>query len=106
MIDMKDRKFTAKTLAIVKFGPATDIDGMRPAEYYQVTIDPSQISPTGDFIRFGRNAGDEINGWQRCEAMTVVEVLGDWEEGLPPHEQTFMNGTQGEVILRTIEIPE
>lgn len=102
-MNMAPYSYKVKTLAIVKFGYATESDGMRPAEYYQVTIDPANISPSGDFIRFGANGGDEIMGWQRCAAMTVVEVLGEWQDGLPATEQTFENGKQGEVILRTLE---
>lgn len=64
-----------KCAAIVQFGPPTDTSGFRPAEYFQVTIDPNMASPSGEFIRFGFYGGDEIVGWQRVEAMTVCEVL-------------------------------
>lgn len=70
-----------KIVAIVKFGPAGfPSDGTRPAEYYQVTIDPACISPSGEFIRFGQTQGDEILGWQRAAAITIVEVLGSYGE--------------------------
>lgn len=79
-------EITEACVAIVKFGPAgLATDGTRPAEYYQVTIDPSRVSPSGDFIRFGkedgseRGTGDEIIGWQRCAALTIVEILGKFE---------------------------
>jgi hypothetical protein len=85
-----------KILAIVKFGPPTSVDGLKPAEYYQVTIDPEKISPSGDYIRFGTYGGDEIIGWQRCAALTLVEVLGEWQE---TEEQTFKFGTQGRVEM-------
>jgi hypothetical protein len=78
-----------KCVAIVRFGPSGfPTDGHRAGEYFQVTIDPDRVSPSGDYIRFGlehedgkivRGEGDEIHGWQRCEAMCVVEVLGEWD---------------------------
>lgn len=75
-----------KCVAIVRFGPSGfATDGFRPGEYYQVTIDPNRVSPSGEFIRFGIHdqskdgAGDELCGWQRCDALCVVEVLGMWD---------------------------
>ena len=65
-----------KIVAIVQFGPPSENSGTRAGEYYQVTIDPHKVSPDGLFIRFGNNPGDEINGWQRAEALTIVSVLG------------------------------
>lgn len=81
-----------KCLAIVMFGPASPTSGFRAAEYYQVTIDPEMVSPSGDYIRFGNYLADEINGWQRIEALTVVEVLteeidGDLSTDLPKRDQ-------------------
>ncbi len=80
-----------KCVAIVKFGPAGSVtDGFRAGEYFQVTIDPDRASPSGEFIRFGvehntaRGMGDEIQGWQRCKAISVVEILGDWDGEEPP----------------------
>ncbi len=102
MITLTPKTFTKKTLAIVKFGPATDMDGLRPAEYYQVTIDPEKVSPSGEFVRFGVNPGDEIQGWQRCAAMTIVEVLGEWDDSVAPERQTFNWGTDG-VTMRIAE---
>lgn len=77
---------TEKLVAIVKFGPAgAASDGMRPGEYFQVTIDPTCVSPSGKFIRFGSCQGDEILGWQRAESITIIEVLGSWgADGEPP----------------------
>jgi len=69
-----------RTRAIVCFGPATPISGMRPAEYYQVVIDPDMASPGGDYIRFqGDQNGNEIHGWQRVGALTICEVLEELE---------------------------
>jgi hypothetical protein len=81
---------TKKCVAIVRFGPSGyQTDGFRPGEYYQVTIDPARVSPTGEFIRFGihgdgNGASDELCGWQRCDALSVVEILGEWNGDEPP----------------------
>ncbi len=81
-IVMQPREFRKKTRAIVMFGPASNVSGLRPGEYFQVTIDPALQSPGGTFIRFDQRNGDEIHGWQRIEAMTVCEVLAeDGDEG-------------------------
>lgn len=84
MVEMADKVIERKCLAIVMFGPATPTSGMRPAEYYTVTIDPQMRSPSGEYIRFGNYTGDEINGWQRVAGMTVVEVLAEFEGEKPP----------------------
>jgi len=84
-MELVPKEITHKCVAIVKFGPAGfDTDGMRPAEYFQVTIDPSLVSKSGEYIRFGQHTGDEIQGWQRIKAMTVIEVLADYEGEVPP----------------------
>jgi hypothetical protein len=67
-----------KCRAIVMFGPATPTSGTRAGVYYQVTIDPSMVSPNGEYIRFGATQNDEIQGWQRIEALTVCEILGEY----------------------------
>lgn len=73
-----------KSVAIVKFGPVTDTSGFRPAEYFQVTIDPSKVSPSGEYIRFGLNQGDEITGWQRVAAIYIAEILAEWDDDDTP----------------------
>lgn len=75
-VEMAPIDISEKTLAIVMFGPATPTSGMKAGEYYQVTIDPNAVSPSGDYIYFGMHNGDQINGWQRVEAITIAEVLG------------------------------
>lgn len=91
-----------KVVAIVKFGPAgAATDGFRPAEYFQVTIDPEKISPSGEYIRFGNNQGDEIQGWQRCAALTVIEILGEWPDNETPPEMFY--GTNGCVTMWKID---
>lgn len=85
MADLVPHEITKKSVAIVKFGPAGfPTDGLRPAEYFQVTIDPRYVSKSGEYIRFGQTAGDEIMGWQRVAALTVVEVLAEFESDEPP----------------------
>jgi len=49
---------------------------------YQVTIDPTndqQLSPSGDFIRFGDVKGDEITGWQPCMNIVIDEILFEYQ---------------------------
>lgn len=76
---LKVTEIRERVVAIVRFGPAgLKTDGFRPGEYYQVTVDPDRLSPSGEFIRFGTYPGDEIVGWQRCEAISVVEILAEW----------------------------
>lgn len=75
-----ERKALKKCRAILAFGPVTQTSGMRPGTYYQATIDPAMVSPGGEYIRFGAHEGDEIHGWQRIDAMTVCEVLGEYAE--------------------------
>jgi hypothetical protein len=45
---------------------------------YQVTIDPENVSPTGESIRFG-GQGDEIMGWVRIADIHFVELLAQWD---------------------------
>lgn len=74
-----------KCRAIVQWGPAAPTSGMKAGTYFQVTIDPSAVSPSGEFIRFGLHEGDEIHGWQLVSGMTVCEVLGEYgEDGAYP----------------------
>lgn len=80
MVEFEKVEVTEKVVAIVKFGPPTETDGMRPAEYFSVTLDPSFISPSGEYIRFGHNVGDEIHGWQKASSITIVEILGPYPE--------------------------
>jgi len=91
-IEMSPKEFKCKTVVIVKFGPSTVTSGFRPGEYYQVTIDPTKVSPSGEYIRFGVHQGDEILGWQRVDALTVLEVLGEWDGDSPPIMTIGANG--------------
>lgn len=95
-MDLKDIK---KCRAIVSFGPATPTSGMKPGEYFQVTIDPSLVSPNGQYIRFGIHKDDEIVGWQRVEALTVCEILGEYaKDGSYPVVETYSEYLQMMVI--------
>jgi len=67
-----------RVVAIVKFGPPLNSDGMRPGEFYQVTIDPERFSPCGEFIRVGLYPGDELVGWQRASSLYALSVLAPW----------------------------
>jgi len=78
-----------KCLAIIRFGPETSVSGMRPAEYFQVTVDPNMVSPSGVHIRFGMYKGDEIVGWQRIAAMTICEVLQETPEATPMNNDGY-----------------
>jgi len=94
-IELPVAEIKEKIVAIVRFGPSGyPTDGFRAGEYYQVTIDPKCISPSGKFIRFGHVQGDEIMGWQRAEALTVVEILGKWENETSP----LLNYGNGESV--------
>lgn len=87
-----------KSTAIVTFGDFSPLTGTRPGMLFQVTIDPAKISPSGEYIRFGE-PGDEIVGWQRCAALTVVEVLLEWEDGVDAKDQVAPFGSQGKVTM-------
>jgi len=92
-VSMQDIQIKTRARAIICFGPATPITGMKTAEYYQVIIDPDMVSPGGDYIRFdARTEGNEVHGWQRIAALTICEIL---DEG-PPNE------LGKEVIMRAI----
>lgn len=78
VVQMETIEITKPVRAIIQFGPATPMSGFRCGEYLQCTIDPNMVSPGGDFIRFDASfQGGELHGWQRIEALTVAEILGD-----------------------------
>jgi hypothetical protein len=47
--------------------------------FYQVTLDPNQISPSGQYIRIGDTQGDEILGWQPVESLEIIETLAKFD---------------------------
>lgn len=65
-----------KTVCIVVFRSQRHT-GQREI-HYQVTLDPELVSPSGQFIRLGRNHGDEIVGWQPIQELVIVEKLAEW----------------------------
>lgn len=84
-------QLTEKIVAIVVFTQQKkDIEAVTAARacgqfvpvprllHYQVTLDPTQISPSGAMIRLGDVQGDEILGWQRLDSLEIVEVLVRW----------------------------
>jgi hypothetical protein len=71
-----------RIVAIVRFGPPTEMDGLKPGEFFQVTIDPFKFSPDQTYIRFGTYPGDEIMGWQRADCMYVVSELVKYPGGM------------------------
>lgn len=62
-----------KMVAIVTFN---NMPQVRPI-YYQITIDPKDISDGGEFIRLGNAPGDEITGWQRIDSLDIQEKLAE-----------------------------
>ena len=94
-----------KTRAIVCFGPATSTTGNAAGHYYQVTIDPNATSPSGEYIRFGMYQGDEIQGWQRAAAMTIVEHLGVSDDSMVAKVPGYTVSDTASVPMRVV-IPE
>jgi hypothetical protein len=80
-------KLERPILAIVRLAPENkekrDMAGVL-TPFYQVTIDPANLSPTKEFIRFGKVHGDEIMGWRPVEDVVVEEVMGEYEDGCAP----------------------
>lgn len=102
---MSDVSIEKKCIAIVMFGPATTTSGFRPAEYYQVTLDPRFVSPSGEYIRFGQTKGDELVGWQRVDAITICEVLAQYPEeveGAPTVTEVQIPMTAGTFKMRKV----
>ena len=94
-VSMQHIEIKSKVRAILCFGPATDVTGMKAGEYYQVVIDPEMVSPGGEYIRFSaipKTEGaevSEIHGWQRVAAITVCEILDEGPESALGHSVTM-----------------
>lgn len=86
---MQASEVTQRIVAIVCFGPPTETSGLRPGEFFQVTIDPKRFSHCGDFIRFGTYPGDEITGWQRADCIFVLSELSAWPETIEELKLTW-----------------
>lgn len=102
-VAMVEKEITERRRCIVCFGPATPTTGMRAGDYYQVTVDPNAVSPSGKYIRFGLYQGDEIQGWQRVEAMTVLEDLGTADAPLQAAGIEFQVRPDAQVVMRFAE---
>jgi len=102
-VSMVEKAITEKRRCIVCFGPATPTTGSKAGDYYQVTIDPNACSPGGAYIRFGLYQGDEIQGWQRVAAMTVVEDLGTADAPLQAAGAEFTVAPDASVTMRHLE---
>lgn len=69
-------EITRKTGAIIMLGAPTENSGMRLGEYFQATLDPDMVSPSGEYLRFDQTIQrGELHGWQRIECLTVCELL-------------------------------
>lgn len=51
--------------------------------YYRVTIDPANLSPSGEFIRFGDTQGDEITGFRPVADVLIEEIIGEYSGPVP-----------------------
>lgn len=92
-------KLERPILAIVRLAPENkerrDMAGMI-TPFYQVTLDPANLSPSREFIRFGKVHGDEIMGWRPVSDIIVEEVIGQYKEGWNP---PVISGTGNPVEL-------
>lgn len=71
-------KLTVPIVAIVNFVSERERLALAPGQrlvHYQVTLDASRLSPSGEFIRLGNTTGDEITGWQPVADIEVIEIL-------------------------------
>lgn len=105
-VTTRSRTFTGLTRVIVMFGPPAPMSGLRAGEYYQCILDPDQASPSGDFVRFGQYLGDELIGWQRVAALTVVEVLEEDAEAELRQKGGFERVDGSEITMRCLAIKE
>ena len=101
-VEMGQFTFKERIRAIMCFGPATPTTGFRAGDYYQVTIDPNMCSPSGEYIRFGAYQGDEIQGWQRVAAMTVVEDLGPSDVAMVANLPGYTQKPDAGITLRVV----
>jgi len=85
-------EITERIVAIVRFGPPTETDGLKPGDFYQVTVDPFKFSPNQEYIRFGTYPGDEIVGWQRADAIYVLSELVKYPGGIEPDQLKLVWG--------------
>lgn len=86
MNELDVTKLKRPVLAIIRLASENkekrDIVGML-TPYYRVTIDPSNLTPSGAFIRFGDTQGDELTGFRPIEDILVEEVIGEYDSEVP-----------------------
>ncbi len=100
-MDTEQIEITRPVSAIVMFGPPSQTDGFRIGTYHQCVIDPNMVSPGGGYIRFeSTTQNGELHGWQRIEAITVCEILGDAPEQKYPEGVTVSDDAK--VTVRAI----
>lgn len=85
MPNLNPHEIKRKCVAIICFGPLTETTGMRAGSFYQAVIDPSKVSPCGQYIRFVADNICEVHGWQRIDSLTVCSVLAEeTDDGVLP----------------------
>ena len=72
-------EITEPTVCIIHFRPEEKRPLTRQV-FHQVTIDPYQTSPSGDYIRFEQfdsngNTVSEVHGWVDIDDIVIDEVL-------------------------------
>lgn len=78
---MKMKVPEQKNVSIVKLNSTNNgLPFQTRTIYFQVTIDPDNVSPSETYIRFGETPGDEIIGWQEIELLEIVETLAVADE--------------------------
>lgn len=68
--------------------------------YYRVTIDPSNLTPSGAFIRFGDTHGDELTGFRPIEDILVEEIIGEYASDVP--KLAHVNGPNIQLVPTTL----
>lgn len=90
------RKLQRPVIAIVSYVESPQMPTFpRSGRFYQVTIDPRAVSPSGEFIRFGGIHGDEIMGWQEIADLQVEEVLAEYA---PDQALPYIQGNTIEIL--------
>lgn len=86
MNELDITKLKRPILAIIRLNSENkerrDFAGML-TPYYRVTIDPTNLTPSGAFIRFGDTAGDELMGFRPIEDVLIEEVIGEYDSEVP-----------------------
>ena len=88
MIEIKEIPHKAKCIiSLVRSNPPQS-----RTIFYQCMIDPSKVSPSQHFIRFGHSSEDEVNGWIPLEDITIHEILSQQNaDGVFIEQQQFQH---------------